>query len=163
MRLAVPPIALPRSPSDSGNAECLDPVLAGQQFDRACPVGALHAAVEAKGVEDAAVNARIRVADRIRLHPASPAPTCSQAGRLQPTQLHTASPITRSRSLAVAASRSVSAIAGKQQRLPGIRQRRAQARHSCRKNLHVLRFKSTIAVASRIGWNPSKEPERDAR
>jgi len=32
-----------------GNAECLDPILVGQQFDRACPVGAPHAAVEAKG------------------------------------------------------------------------------------------------------------------
>jgi hypothetical protein len=32
------------------------------------------------------------VADHIRLHPASPAPARTQAGRLQPTQLHTASP-----------------------------------------------------------------------
>ncbi len=36
------------------NAERLDPLFVGQQFDRACPVGAPHAAVEAKGVEDVA-------------------------------------------------------------------------------------------------------------
>jgi hypothetical protein len=32
-----------------GNAERLDPLFVGQQLDRACPVGAPHAAVEAKG------------------------------------------------------------------------------------------------------------------
>ena len=37
-----------------GDAERLDPLLVGQQRDRAGPVGAPHAAVEAKGVEDAA-------------------------------------------------------------------------------------------------------------
>src|SRR6266496_2539862 len=37
-----------------GNAERLDPLFIGQQFDRAGPVGSPHTAVETKGVEDAA-------------------------------------------------------------------------------------------------------------
>jgi len=48
--------------------------------------------------EDAAVDARVHVTDHIRLHPPSPAPAHIQAGRLQPTQLHTPSPMTSSRS-----------------------------------------------------------------
>src|SRR5205823_12333962 len=35
-------------------AECVDPLCVGEQFDRTGPVGAPQAAVEAKGVEDAA-------------------------------------------------------------------------------------------------------------
>src|SRR5262249_60598548 len=34
--------------------ERIDPLCIGQQLDRACPVGSPHAAVETKGVEDAA-------------------------------------------------------------------------------------------------------------
>jgi hypothetical protein len=55
-------------------------------------------ALPAAAAQDAAVDARVHVADHIRLHPASPVPARTQAGWLQSTQSQTASPMTSSRS-----------------------------------------------------------------